>query len=189
MSADLEKELQALMVSALQGDTAAYELFLKKVSESLRSLLTHLMRPRGLSPDRVEDLLQDSLFAIHRKRDLYRADQPILPWIRAIARHRFIDQWRSEARRPSFVEWDEAFERFAVTEPLPLESEQRDHAQSADYLLAGLTDRQRQIVTLAKVDEIPLATIASKFGMTLSAVKVSVHRSLKKMRDQSGGQR
>ena len=49
-------------------------------------------------------------------------------------------------------------------------------------LLAGLSPERQEILRLAKVDEIPLAEIAAKKGMSLSAVKVSVHRSLKILR-------
>ncbi len=48
--------------------------------------------------------------------------------------------------------------------------------------MVGLSQRQREIFILAKADGMPLAEIAERFDMSLSAVKVTVHRTLQKIR-------
>ena len=62
---DKETRLRGLMVSSLGGDAAAYHTFLKELSIFLRGFLRR--RLTGL-PDEVEDLVQETLLAVHNKR-------------------------------------------------------------------------------------------------------------------------
>jgi RNA polymerase sigma-70 factor (ECF subfamily) len=167
------------MLLALKGNSSAYEEFLGKTTEVVRSFLTHSSSTRFSSPERIEDVIQEVLVSIHRKRDLYRPEMAILPWIRAIAKYRFIDHLRSEKRHPSQVEWTESNAEIENAAAVDAPSHGVD---SGEELLEGLTDRQKEIVLLAKVDEIPLAEIAKQKNMSLSAVKVTVHRSVQAMR-------
>ena len=129
----------------------------------------------------VGDLVQDVLVSIHRKRELYSEDRPFLPWVYAIARYRLIDSLRAEARRPACIEWLEKFDAEVFVE-MPKLLEEEDGAQ----LMLVLNQRQREILILSKVEELPLDEVALKMGMTVSAVKVSIHRSLKKIRENLG---
>jgi DNA-directed RNA polymerase specialized sigma24 family protein len=65
----------------------------------------------------------------------------------------------------------------AFTEMPKLAEEEDGHE-----LMHGLNPHQQEIFRLAKVDELSLGEIALKKGMTVSAIKVSIHRSLKTMR-------
>ena len=142
------------------------------------------MNPRLRSKEQVEDLVQEVLISIHRKRDLYDVNQPLLPWVYTIARYKLIDSLRAEKRRPECVEWVEKFDSISATEGSLLELEQ---AQQSETLLEGLSSNQKEILKLAKGEDVPLNEIAEKMEMSLSAVKVSVHRSLKFIRKRVGG--
>lgn len=181
---ELESELKQLFLLSLQGETRSYEEFLQRVSLLLRGYLMKTMNPRLRSQEQVEDLVQEVLISIHKKRDLYDVNQPLLPWIYAIARYRLIDSLRMERRRPECVEWIEKFDAVSVVTS-PILREELD----GEELLEGLSTKQREILRLAKVEEVPLNEIAVKMDMSLSAVKVSVHRSLKFIQKRLGGKR
>lgn len=172
-----EDQLKQLFLQAQKNDEKAYQAWLIGVSELLRVYITKLMSPKMRSPERVEDLVQDILITIHRKRDLYSPELPLLPWIYAIAKYRFIDLIRSESRKPEFVEWMEELDtRFY--DP----SQDTGSDEKVEGLLGNLTEKQKAILTMAKVDEVPLKEIATHFKMSLSAVKVTLHRVLKNLR-------
>jgi RNA polymerase sigma-70 factor (ECF subfamily) len=179
----LEEELRTLMLLALEGNSAAYEEFLLHVSRMLKKFIGSSSGIGGVgisSTERLEDVVQEILLTIHRKRDLYKKEMPILPWIRTIARHRIIDLIRADSRRPQTTEWsglEESLEMMAPVAPDSAES-----AQILDELTEGLSEKQKEILFLAKVEEIPLASIAEQRGMSLSAVKVTVHRALQALR-------
>lgn len=180
---DRESELKHLFLQSLQGDAPSYEEVLRRISVLLRGYLMKTMNPRLRTQEQVEDLVQDVLISIHNKRDLYDVRQPLLPWVYAIARYRLIDSLRAEKRRPECVEWVEAFDVFASVENPPLALEEE---QAGDALVEGLSSRQKEILRLAKVEGVSLSEIALKMDMSLSAVKVSVHRSLKLVRKRFG---
>ena len=139
------------------------------------------LNPRFRSSEQVEDLVQEVLITIHKKRDLYDVNQPLLPWVYTFARYKLIDSLRAEKRRPECVEWVEKFDALAVVHKPPIEEEVQ-----GEPLMEGLSGKQKEILRLAKVEEISLNEIAAQMEMSLSAVKVSIHRSLKFIRKRKG---
>jgi RNA polymerase sigma-70 factor (ECF subfamily) len=172
---------RTLFLQGLMGDQAAYRLLLEGISRLLKAYLMKTMNPRLRSQEQVEDLVQEVLISIHRKRDLYSEDRPFLPWVYAIARYRLIDSLRMDRRRPECVEWVEKFDAEVFVE-MPKFLEEEDGAA----MISCLNLKQQKILRLAKVDELPLDEVAEQMGMTLSAVKVSIHRSLKTIRKKLG---
>lgn len=171
---DLDQSLRLLFEQALAGDEAAYSAFLEQVAALLRKFLWRSQN--------VEDLVQDILLTVHRKRDLYRRGMPVIPWLRAIARHRLVDHLRAEARSPKTSNLDDWLEHEFVSEKL-------ESSVDLELLLANLSERQRQILVQAKVEELSHSEIGVKFGMSVSAVKVSVHRSLGVLRKSLYGKK
>ncbi len=173
---ELDQILRRLFLDGIAGDEDSYRLFLEKVAEILRSFLVSIMSVRQRSEVDVEDLIQDVLFSIHRKRGFYRSEFPLIQWIHAIARYRFFDLLRSKSRRIATVEWVPEFDHLIPAEPA------RAEESNMNDLLRCLNEKERTLLQLAKVEELSYAEIAKKSGMTVSAVKVSIHRSLKKLR-------
>lgn len=167
-----EEGLRGLLLMGLAGDDAAYQAFLKRLSAYLRA---YFRRRLSGFPDEVEDLLQESLLAIHNKRHTYDAAQPLTAWAHAIARHKMVDLLRRRGMRESLhVPLDEESE-------LLIEAE--DDAGNARHdvmaLLAQLPERQRLLIKHMKLDGLSVQETARLTGMSESAVKVSVHRGLR----------
>ena len=70
--------LRDLLLRGLAGDAAAYHDFLKELSAHLRAFLK---RRLASLPDDVEDLVQETLLAVHNQRHTYAADQPLTAWV------------------------------------------------------------------------------------------------------------
>src|SRR5690606_41131913 len=77
------------MRAALGGDEAAYSDFLHRVAAIVRGSARRKLARTGTGID-AEDIVQETLLAIHLKRHTWRPSEPILPWIFAIARYKFI---------------------------------------------------------------------------------------------------
>jgi len=73
-SQDFESMLKPVWIKAQAGDEAAYEQALRKISERLR---VYLRRRLPLSPDDVEDLVQETLLALHLHRGTYDPQVPV----------------------------------------------------------------------------------------------------------------
>ena len=83
-----EARLRGLLVRGLDGDALAYHAFLRDLSAHLRAFLR---RRLAHLPDEVEDLVQESLLAIHNQRHTYDAGQPLTAWVHAIAKYKLVD--------------------------------------------------------------------------------------------------
>ena len=87
------------MRSANRGDADAYARLLSDVARSLRRVIAYDSIRLGLSGSDVEDVLQDTLLAIHLKRHTWDESRPIVPWLRAIAHYKVLDHARKNKRR------------------------------------------------------------------------------------------
>jgi RNA polymerase sigma-70 factor (ECF subfamily) len=171
-----ELRLHALFLQGLEGDALAYRRFLQATATHLRAFLR-----RRLSrwPDEVEDLVQESLLAIHNQRLSYDTGVPLTAWVYAIARYKLIDWLRRHARRDSLHEpLDDVHEGesalFSSADQSAGEA-RRDLAR----LLGTLPDKQRDAIIHTKLDGLSVRETAGQMRMSEAAVKVSVHRGLK----------
>jgi RNA polymerase sigma-70 factor (ECF subfamily) len=167
-----EELLKDLLVRGLSGDGAAYHAFLKALSAFLRAFLRARL---ARVPDEVEDLVQETLLAIHNQRHTYDAAQPLTAWAHAIARYKMIDFLRRRAGREALDDPLESVEELLGAS----ETEAREARRDIATLLARLPDRYRLPIQHMKIEGLSVAETAKVTGMSESAVKVGVHRGLK----------
>ena len=174
-----EQELSALMKRVQEGDSVAYRQFLERLVMLIRTNVRNSLQRMGLSNLAAEeDVVQEILLAVHSKRDTYDPDQFFLPWFYAIARYKVIDFARSSRRKRT-----EAFEEGVLSESelvTPMKS--LDDVIDLREQLIALSQKQREVLMLAKVEGLSLEEVSIKTGFSLSDVKVSVHRALQKLR-------
>ncbi|HQS33116.1 MAG: RNA polymerase subunit sigma [Polaromonas sp. 39-63-203] len=169
---DIENRLRALLMLALGGDAQAYHGFLKALSAHLRAYFRRRLFQR---PDDVEDLVQETLLAVHNQRHTYQTAQPLTAWVHAIARYKLVDLLRARASREALTDpLDEAFDMFAASDTDAAEASRDLH-----QLLDSLPDRQRLPIVHVKLQGLSVVEAAQRTGMSESAVKVGVHRGLK----------
>lgn len=167
-----EDRLRDLMVRGLAGDNAAYRVFLKELSAHLRAFLR---RRLSSLPDDVEDLVQETLLAIHNQRHTYESGQPLTAWVHAIARYKLVDLLRRRAGREALhAPLEDELAVFAASD-----SDAADAQRDVAKLLARLPDRQRLPIQYMKLEGLSVIETARATGMSESAVKVGVHRGLK----------
>lgn len=167
-----EARLRELMLRGLAGDAPAYHDFLKELSGHLRAFLR---RRLASLPDDVEDLVQETLLAVHNQRHTYEADQPLTAWVHAIARYKLVDLLRRRAGREAITdELDDELEVFAASD-----EDASDAKRDVAKLLEQLPDRHRLPIQYVKLEGLSVVEAARKCGMSESAVKVGVHRGLK----------
>jgi RNA polymerase sigma-70 factor (ECF subfamily) len=164
-------ELRDLMLKGLAGDAAAHRAFLMGAAALLRPYFRN--RLRG-APEDAEDLVQETLVALHTRRDSYDPSFPLSPWLYAIARYRLIDFLRRRGRRANNASLDEV----EVGEPDP-EFEASDAKRDVATLLAKLPEKQRRAIQLIKLEEKSVKEAAAETGYSESDIKISVHRGLK----------
>lgn len=163
-----EAELARLLKAALQGDEKAYAEFLRRAAALVRGFARRRITQGGVDP---EDVVQETLLAIHLKRHTWRNEAPVGPWLYAIARFKLVDAFRKTGRRMEVV-LDETFDT-----PAP-EAEESASDREIGRALDMLAPGQRAVVSAISVDGRSIGETARTLGMTEVAVRVALHRGL-----------
>jgi RNA polymerase sigma-70 factor (ECF subfamily) len=167
-----EARLQPLLMQGLSGDEASYRRFLEALAMHLRSFFRKRMQRW---PDEVEDLVQETLLAIHNQRSTYDASVPLTAWVFAIARYKLIDWLRKYANHDKLhAPLDDENEVFSSTD-----MEARESQRDLGNLLDTLPQMQRMAIIHTKVNGWSVRETAEALKISESSVKVTVHRGLK----------
>jgi RNA polymerase sigma-70 factor (ECF subfamily) len=168
-----DARLRELMVAAQGGDAQAYGGFLRDLTPFLRA---YFRRRLQALPNDVEDLVQETLLAVHNSRHTYDAAQPVGIWAHAIARYKMVDLLRARAGREALHDPLDEEGAELLTEAEPAAAEAR---RDLKVLLQQLPDKQRLPIEYVKIEGLSVAEAARRTGLSESAVKVGVHRGLK----------
>jgi RNA polymerase sigma-70 factor (ECF subfamily) len=179
---DAEDRLKDLLVRGLAGDAPAYRACLEALGGHLRAFFR---RRLARLPDEVEDLVQETLLAVHNQRHTYDAGQPLTAWVHAIARYKLVDLLRRRSVRDALNDpLDDALELLVASE-----TEAADARRDVARLIERLPESQRRPIVHTKLEGLSVVETARRTGMSESAVKVGVHRGLKAlarmMRDET----
>ncbi|MDZ4368526.1 MAG: sigma-70 family RNA polymerase sigma factor [Afipia sp.] len=163
-----EPTMARLMAMSQRGDRRAYAALL---AECCRWLKRYYVR--RIAPPYLDDLVQDTLLSLHRKRESYDPARPFLPWLAAIARYRWVDHLR-KIYKADEVAFDEGFAG---------DDHEPDIAAriSIERLLSYLTPSQARAIELVKIEGLSISEAASATGQSESLVKVNIHRGLKRL--------
>lgn len=166
-----EAEVRDLMLRGMSGDAAAYRTLLDLLSRGMRA---YFMRRLSAAPADVEDLVQETLLALHVRRASYDPARPLTAWAHAIARHKLIDFWRRRKLRAT-LPLDDLAGFLAGAEATP------DDGLDLTRALRTLPARQRELVEAVKIGGDSLAEAGGRLGMSEGAAKVALHRALKRL--------
>ena len=165
--------LDELLRAANRGDARSYAEFLRAVAPIVRGIARS--RGGGLGPEACEDVVQETLLAIHQKRHTWQEDRPVRPWLYAIVRFKVVDTFRARGRRVQLP-----VEDFADVLVAP---EAADPTERADLerVIARLDPRSERIVRAIGLDGASVADTARSLSMTETAVRVALHRAMKRL--------
>ncbi|WP_246725589.1 sigma-70 family RNA polymerase sigma factor [Beijerinckia sp. L45] len=183
---DLDRRLCVLMIDVQGGDRHAYA----EVLRACEPVIRRAGRRAGVTDDRLNDVVQETLLTLHHARQTFDPSRSFLAWISVIAQRRAIDVMRRHGRN----------DRREVHAPLAYEShadagsnsdrgwEQSGRVKILGAAIASLPDGQREAVERLALREQSLTEAAAETGKTTGALKVNLHRALKALRLRLGGE-
>ena len=171
-SNDREQGWAALMRAGNAGDAAAYQQLLRELTPALRAAARRGLSAGGYAAMDAEDVVQETLLAIHLKRQTWDSGSPFSPWLWAIVRHKTIDVLRRRGRKIHVPIED--FAEVLGNE----EAEPSMIVEDIDRHLKSLPDRQRNVVRAIAVDGASISEAADRLSMSAGAVRVALHRGL-----------
>jgi RNA polymerase sigma-70 factor (ECF subfamily) len=175
---DQERHAQQLMAQALDGAEAAYAELLVCLSSAARGYARARLRGAPF----VDDVVQDTLLAIHAARHTYDRRRPFAPWFYAILKSRLVDAVRREQR----IARREA-EEAAMSEPTTTAGHDEIDVEAIRQALRRLPARQRHVIEGLKYRDESIREIAARLHLSEAAVKVTAHRGYRALKRLLGG--
>ncbi len=118
----------------------------------------------------VEDLAADTFALAWRKRDAVASGEE-LPWLYRIAANLVANHRRKQASAASFV----ASLRSVDSAPSAEDVVVADQSLAAAW--AALKPKEREVLALAVLEDLPVASIAVALGISANAVSIRLHRA------------
>lgn len=173
-----EDQLKAWMVEGLDGNASSHAALLRALVPVLRAFF----RRRVGDTDAIEDIVQETLIAIHTRRMSYDRNRAFTAWLFAVARYKMIDHFR-RARQTCSIDEVEASLGLGSFE------DEAGARMDIEHLLAHLPAKQSSLIRQTRLDGHSVAEAAQSSGFGESDVKVSIHRGLKALAARIRGER
>ncbi len=161
---------RAMVIQTQSGDEAVYRLLLIELASVTRAFLLS----RFGQFEQLEDVVQESLIALHRARHTYRPDQPFRAWFFAIVHNRCIDSLRKRLRNERTQD--------SLRDELIDENEDMDTSIYEGQLLSRLRPPYRQAFILTKLEGMSISESAEQLGISEATLRVRVFRALRMVR-------
>jgi RNA polymerase sigma-70 factor (ECF subfamily) len=166
-----ETQLRELMMASLAGDAAAYRDLLSELAARLRGYFRKRLAAAYAAD--AEDLVQETLLAVHGRRATYDPSRPFTAWVYAIAGYKLADYLRRRREQPT-ADLDEG--ESAAAEDL---SEGALAQLDLHRLLEAIPAGPRTWIRSVRIEGRSIAEVAAHAGVSSAAVKVGIHRGLR----------
>jgi RNA polymerase sigma-70 factor (ECF subfamily) len=167
---------EALMVAVREGDLDRLEILFERYRDPLYDFFSRLTGNRVAS----EDLVQDVFVRILKYRGTYRESNRFVTWMYQIARNARADYFRKHTAPPDVILLPSSAKDIKTPGRQLEESEERAFLQAA---LMQLSEGNRELLILARYQEMKYEDIADLFKIEVGAVKTRVHRAVNELRE------
>jgi len=181
VTAEQDRRCASLMPLAQAGDQMAYASLLVLLTTITRQ---YARRRLGAVPW-IDDVVQETLMAVHRARQTYDPVKPFAPWFYAVATNRMIDVLRRERRVTAREIPGDVLPEPEIAGGAPIHDEIDVDAIHA--AVAALPARQREVIEALKFRDQSVREVARDLDMSESAVKVAAHRGYRALKRLLGG--
>jgi RNA polymerase sigma-70 factor (ECF subfamily) len=178
-----EQDDVALVQAFRAGDRKAFETLVRRHQKPVWAIANRFARNQHVAEDLAQKAFLLALERIDELRGAFR------PWLLRITANLAKNYLRDNAR---LVQQDPDAEppESSLGDPLPLPDEAYDSAdrqQAVRLAVAGLPERQREVVLLRIDGQLPFAEIGTVLGITENNAKVTFHHAVRKLREALGG--
>ncbi|MDG5490249.1 RNA polymerase sigma factor [Psychroserpens sp. SPM9] len=163
---------EELMLDVSRGNLDAMAHIFERYNKRLYNFYFQMIRDKAI----CEDMTQTVFYKVIRYRTSYKGGQ-FVSWIFKIARNVFSDQYQKSKKTSN----NENLER-VVSTSTENKIDRNDDLAHLQNALNTLSIEERELIVLNRIQGIKYAKIADIVGSSEGAVKVKVHRIIKKLK-------
>ena len=130
-------------------------------------------------PAEAEDAVQEAFVKLWHKHDSIDPGK-IRPWLMRVTRNNCLDRLRRRKPTQEWEDWQKADESPGPAQDLA----QHELGERLKHSINGLKEPYRSLVVLRDVHQHSYEEVASVLELSLSQVKVYLHRARKQLREQ-----
>ena len=130
-------------------------------------------------PAEAEDAVQEAFVKLWHKHDTIDPGK-IRPWLMRVTRNNCLDRLRRRKPTQEWEDWQKADESPGPAQDLA----QHELGERLKHSINGLKEPYRSLVVLRDVHQHSYEEVASVLELSLSQVKVYLHRARKQLREQ-----
>jgi len=172
---DLMTTDEALMAEVKDGNLDKASELYDRYSKRLYNYFVKISMDRDAS----YDMMQNTFFRVIKYKHTFRDGNPFKAWIYQIGRNVFADHLRKNKVLYSDFKPIESIQDYSEED---LTDEKLNKERILKQSLSKLSDESREILVMSRYQNMKYDEIADTLGLTVSAVKVKVHRAIKKLR-------
>jgi len=171
-------EDQYYIEAVRKGNVQAFSYLVEKYQKLVYTLALKLLK----RPEDAEELAQDTFIKAYQKLDTYEGKSKFSTWLYSITYNAGISELRK--RRIDFKSLED--QRFSDQDEMKMhdyysETKKEDQAKYLNLALGKLPEDDQVLVTLYYYENQSMDDISEITGLTVSNIKVKIHRARKKM--------
>jgi RNA polymerase sigma factor (sigma-70 family) len=164
---------ESLMLAVRNGEVAQFAVLFERHHDRLFSFFYRMTA----DPPASEDLTQEVFVRMLKYRASFGEDSEFRAWMYQIARNVRADHFRKRMAETELPVEMQAHER-----PASVQLERDEELSVLQRALLVLPEDKREILILARYEEMKYEAIAALLQIEVGAVKVRVHRALRELR-------
>jgi len=171
-------EDQYYIEAVRKGNVQAFSYLVEKYQKLVYTLALKLLK----RPEDAEELAQDTFIKAYQKLDTYEGKSKFSTWLYSITYNAGISELRK--RRIDFKSLED--QRFSDQDEMKMhdyysETKKEDQEKYLNLALGKLPEDDQVLVTLYYYENQSMDDISEITGLTVSNIKVKIHRARKKM--------
>ncbi|WP_073919799.1 ECF RNA polymerase sigma factor SigK [Streptomyces sp. CB00455] len=175
--------LEEVMERVSHGDEDAFAVLYDAVASTVFGIAVKVVRDRSQS----EEVAQEVMIDVWRQAARYRPEQgSVMTWVATIAHRRAVDRVRSAQAAANREHANAVRDQETPFDDVAEQVETRLDSEQVRRCLRGLTELQRQAVTLAYYQGLTYREVAETLRSPLATIKTRMRDGLIRLRDCMG---